>query len=41
MSKLGFKKLDEMPVFRKAIAKYKLKFIIFDPVNQLIIEWKK
>ena len=38
---LGFKKLDDAPIFNKAIQKYELKFIIFDPISQTILQWRK
>ena len=41
ISYLGFKKLDEAPIFNRAIEKFHLKFVIFDPVYQSVIEWKK
>jgi hypothetical protein len=41
ISDLGFKKLDDAPIFQRAIKKYGLKFIIFEPISQTIIEWKK
>ena len=41
ISNLGFKKLDDAPIFKKAIKKFRLKFIIFEPLDQTIIEWKK
>jgi XisH protein len=41
MSYWGFKRLEEAPIFNKAIEKYKLQFIIFDPVSKSILEWKK
>jgi XisH protein len=37
----GFEKLDDAPIFQKAIEKFKLKFIIFEPRNKEIIRWKK
>jgi hypothetical protein len=41
ISELGFKKLDDAPIFQRAIKKHALKFIIFEPISQTIIEWKK
>lgn len=41
MSDLGFKKLDEAPIFSRAIQKFRLKFLIFDPLAETIIRWKK
>ncbi len=41
MSDLGFKKLDEAPIFSRAIQKFGLKFVIFDPQTETIIQWKK
>lgn len=41
MSNLGFKKLDEAPIFSKAFEKFYLKFVIFDPVSKSVTEWKK
>ena len=41
ISGLGFKKLDEAPIFNRAIEKFRLKFVIFDPISQTITEWKK
>jgi len=41
MSDLGFKKLDEAPIFSRAIQKFGLKFVIFDPQTEIIIQWKK
>ena len=41
ISVLGFKKLDDAPIFQRAINKFGLKFIIFEPISQTIIEWKK
>ncbi|AEE51849.1 element excision factor XisH family protein [Haliscomenobacter hydrossis] len=38
---LGFKKLDEAPIFNKAIQQFRLKFIIFDPFTETIKQWKK
>lgn len=38
---LGYKKLDEAPIFKRAIEKFRLKFIIFEPFSETIIEWKK
>lgn len=40
MSDLGFKKLDEAPIFSKAIRRFGLKFVIFDPISQSVVEWK-
>ncbi len=37
----GFEKLQDAPIFQRAIQKFKLKFIIFEPRKQTIIEWKK
>lgn len=41
LSNEGYKKLDEAPIFNRAIQKYDLQFIIFEPVSQTILEWKK
>jgi len=41
MSDLGFKKLDEAPIFSRAIQKFGLKFVIFDPQTEIIIQWKR
>lgn len=41
LSDLGFKKLDEAPIFNRAIEKFRLKFVIFNPVSQTVTEWKK
>lgn len=41
ISTLGLKKLDDAPIFSRAIKKYELKFIIFDPISATVIEWKK
>jgi XisH protein len=38
---LGLKKLDEAPIFNKAIQTYNLRFIIFDPISQSVLQWKK
>ncbi|MFM9949654.1 MAG: element excision factor XisH family protein [Saprospiraceae bacterium] len=40
LSNLGFKRLDEAPIFNKAIEKFQLKFVIFEPLTQTVIEWK-
>jgi XisH protein len=37
----GFKKLDEAPIFNRAIEKFRLKFIIFDPTTETVLQWKK
>jgi hypothetical protein len=37
---LGYKKLEAAPIFRKALKKYQLKFIIFNPTTQTVIQWK-
>lgn len=41
ISYLGFQKLDDAPIFKRAIKKFCLKFIIFDPLSQTVIEWKR
>ena len=41
ISNLGYKRLDEAAVFKKAIERHQLKFIIFEPLTKSIIEWKK
>jgi hypothetical protein len=41
LSILGFKRLDEAPIFNKAIEKFGLKFILFDPLTKTVLEWKK
>lgn len=41
ISNLGYKKLDEAPIFKRAIERFKLTFIIFEPLSKTIIEWKK
>lgn len=37
----GHAKLEEAPIFKRAIEKYKLKFIIFEPKYKAIISWIK
>jgi hypothetical protein len=41
ISDIGFKKLDDSPIFSKAMQAYQLKFIIIHPSSQSVIEWKK
>ncbi len=41
LSDIGFKKLDNSPIFRRAISEYQLKFIIINPTSKSIVEWKK
>lgn len=41
VSNLGFKRLDEAPIFNRAIEQYQLKFILFDAITQSVVEWKK
>ncbi len=41
ISDLGFKKLEEAPIFSRAIKKFHLKFVIFEPVTKTVIQWKK
>ncbi len=41
ISEDGFHKLDEAPIFKRAIQKYALNFIVFNPLNATITEWKK
>jgi hypothetical protein len=40
ISDVGYKKLDNSPVLNTAIQKYKLKFVIINPLTQSVIEWK-
>ena len=40
ISDIGFKKLDDSPIFSKAIQEYQLKFVVIHPASQSIIEWK-
>jgi hypothetical protein len=37
----GFNKLEQAPIFRRAIQKFNLKFIIFEPQNKSVVTWKK
>lgn len=41
LSSLGFKRLDEAPIFNRAIIKFNLNFVIFDPIDKIIIEWRR
>jgi XisH protein len=41
LSTEGYEKLDNAPIFKRAIQKYRLKFIIFEAISQTIMEWKK
>jgi hypothetical protein len=40
ISDIGFKKLDDSPIFSKAMQEYQLKFVIINPTSQSVIEWK-
>ena len=41
ISDVGYKKLDDAPIFKKAIQKYQLKFVIINAISKTIIEWKR
>jgi XisH protein len=41
ISKLGLKKLEDAPIFSRAIQKFGLKFVVFDPLTQTIEAWKR
>ena len=41
ISQQGFNKLDDAPVIMRASKKYGIKFIIFDPVTETVVKWKK
>ena len=41
ISNEGYNKLSDAPIFNKAIQKYGLQFIIFEPFTQTIVAWKK
>ena len=41
ISDTGFKKLDESPIFKRAIEMYRLKWIIIEPISKTIVEWRK
>jgi hypothetical protein len=41
ISDIGFKKLDDSPIFSKAMQEYQLKFVIIHPLSQTVIEWKR
>lgn len=41
MSKTGYYKLKEAPIFNKAMQQFNMQFIIIDKVSKTIIEWKK
>ncbi len=40
ISDKGFKKLDDSPIFNKAMQEYKLKFVIINPISKTVVEWK-
>ena len=40
LSDVGFKKLDESPIFNKAMEEYQMKFIIINEKLKKVIEWK-
>jgi hypothetical protein len=37
----GYDKLDSTPIFKQVIQQFGLKFITFDPVSKIIVQWKK
>jgi XisH protein len=41
ISDIGYKKLDDSPIFQKAIKLCQLQFLIINPITQRVIEWKK
>ncbi len=41
ISDVGYKKLDDSPIFKKAMQKYQLKFVIINAISKTIIEWKR
>lgn len=41
LSDVGFKKLDDSPIFNKAMQEYEMKFIIVNEKSQTVVEWRK
>lgn len=37
----GFQKLGNAPIFKRAIQKFRMNFIIFDPLSQTILQWNE
>lgn len=40
ISTMGFKRLNDSPIFAKAIEQYQLKFIIINANSQSVVKWK-
>lgn len=41
LSDIGFKKLDESPIFNKAMQEHQMKFIIINEKVKTVVEWKR
>lgn len=41
ISNIGYDRLEDAPIFKKAIQQYNMQFIIIDKFSKTIIKWKK